>query len=260
MIGGGPMGGGALHLQHLLLKAGKRTKVALTNGPIIGGRRVSGTEAATAPYRKMVTVAGMPATDTDEVIATLAQIYGPRFRKSPSNSALELALSTVNGVVHAAQIIGNITRVEEGERWCGYRYTTESIGNLTEALDADRVAVGKGFGFDLPGVISYFDPSGRARTAQQAIQPMRFQRTFKAGPRHILTRYIEEEIPYSLYVVEQLGKKVGVATPVITHMITLFNATRRKDYRALNDFADEMGLTTSTAEQFAELWRTGFKA
>ena len=258
VIGGGPLGGGGLHLQRRLAEAGKRTKVALTNGPIIGGRRISGTECATAPYRTMVTVAGIPGTDSGAVIAKLEEVYGKRFRLTPSGNAFELALSSINGVVHAAQVIGNITRIEEAEMWCGYRYTTDSIGRLTEALDADRVAVAKGFGFDLPGVVRHFDPSGKTRTAQEAIQPISFRRTYRNGPRRIDTRYIEEEIPYSLYAIEELGRKVGVLTPMISNMINIFNATRAKDYRKLNDFAGEIGLATASAEEFAQLWKTGF--
>lgn len=257
IIGGAPLGGGGLHLQRRLRELGKSTKVALTNGPVIGGRRVTGTEAATAPFRTMVTVAGIPATDTHAVIATLEQVYGKRFRPTPGNSAFELALSIINGVVHAAQVIGNITRIEEAESWCGYRYTTESIGNLTEALDADRVAVAKAFGFDLPGVVRHFDPSGKARSAYEAIHPIRYRRTFKAGPRRIETRYIEEEIPYNLCVLEALGRMVGVPTPMISNIITIYNATRGKDYRKLNDFAAEMGLGTLSPDGFAEQWKTG---
>src|SRR5690606_8413767 len=156
-----------------------------------------------APFRSSVQVTGLPYTDTDEIISTLEAIYGKRFRKPASNSALEVAFSALNGVVHSVKALTNITRIEAGRPWCDYRYTTESVSNLTAAVDRDRVAVAKAYGFDLPDVVRHFDPSGKARTVQEAMQPITYQRSFKPGPVEIGTRYIEEELPYCLYVVEE---------------------------------------------------------
>ena len=255
---GANLGGGGLYLSRLLAEAGKNTRVAVMGGPMIAGRRLSDTECGTAPVRSSVLLTGLPWTDTDEIIATLEPIYGKRYRKPASGSALEVALGALNGVVHAAKALTNITRIEEGLPWCDYRYTTGSVSNLTEALDADRVAVAKGFGFDLPGVVRHFDPSGKTRTAQEAIQPISFRRTYRNGPRRIDTRYIEEELPYSLYVVEVLGRKVGVPTPLITSIIDILDATRGKDYRTMHDMADETGLHDLDVPQTLELWKTGY--
>lgn len=255
---GANLGGGGLYLSKLLAKAGKATRVAVMNGPMIAGRRLSDTECGTAPFRSSVLLTGLPWTDTDEIIATLEPIYGERYRKPASGSALEVALSALNGVVHAAKALTNITRIEEGQAWCDYRYTTQSVSNLTEALDADRVAVAKALGFDLPDAARHFDPSGKARTVQEAMQPVTYQRSFKPGPVTIDTRYIEEELPYSLYVVEVLGRKTGVPTPLISSIIDILNATRGKDYRTMHDMADETGLLELDVPQTLELWKTGY--
>ena len=255
---GANLGGGALYLSKKLFEAGKNTKVAVMNGPMIAGRRTSDTECGTAPFRSSVLLTGLPYTDTEAIIATLEALYGERYRKPASGNALEVALGALNGVVHAAKALTNITRIEEGLPWCDYRYTTESVSNLTEALDVDRVAVAKGLGFDLVGAVRHFDPSGKARTVQEAMQPVTYQRTFKPGPVSIDTRYIEEELPYSLYVVEVLGQKVGVPTPMITSIIDIFNATRGKDYRTLHDMAEETGLYSLDAPETLELWKNGY--
>ncbi len=255
---GGNLGAGGLYLTKKLGEAGKKTKVAVMNGPMIAGRRLSYTECGTAPFRSSVMLSGLPNSDTDAIIATLEPIYGKRYRKPASGSALEVALAALNGVVHAAKALTNLTRIEEGLPWCDYKYTTESVSNLTEALDEDRVAVARALGFDLPTAAKHFDPSGKAKTVQEAMQPVTYQRTFKPGPLTIDTRYIEEELPYSLYVVEVLGRKVGVPTPMITTIIDVFNATRRKDYRTMHDMADETGLHTLSVEETLELWKTGY--
>ncbi len=258
VISGGPASGGALYLAKVLADAGKTAKVGLMGGPMIGGRRVSPTETATAPFRTMAPIAGIPFSDTDAIIATLEEVYGKRFRKPASGNAFEIAISTINGVVHAPQALLNITRIEEAEAWCGYRYTTESVGILTEAIDADRVAIAKALGYDLPGVVRHFDPSGKAQSAYEIIHATRLKRTFKAGPRNINTRYIEEELPYNLCVLEAVGAKLGVPTPMITNMINIYNATRRKDYRAMNVFDDELGLRAKPIEEIVALWKNGF--
>jgi opine dehydrogenase len=255
---GANLGAGALYLSKKLAEAGKETKIAVMNGPMIAGRRTSYTECATAPYRSSVKIVGLPYTDTDAIIGALERIYGKRYRKPASENALEVALSALNGVVHAAKALTNITRIEEGLPWCDYRYTTESVSNLTEALDVDRLAVAKAYGFDLPDAVRHFDSTGTARTVQEAMQPVQYQRSFKPGPRGIDTRYIEEELPYSLYVVEVLGQKVGVPTPMLSMMIDIFNATRRKDYRQMHDMAEDTGLHSLDAEETLRLWKHGY--
>ncbi len=256
---GANLGGGALYLDRLLADAGRKTRIAVMNGPMIGGRRTSDTECVTAPYRKSVLLNGLPGSDTASIVADLEAIYGRRFRTLGSGNALEVALTALNGVVHVVKALTNITRIEEGLPWCDYRYTTESVSNLTEAADEDRIAVGRAYGFELTGAVRWFDPSGRAKTVQEAMQPIRLHRTFKPGPTNIETRYLEEELPYSFYVVEQLGRKAGVATPMITNLINLLNATRRRDYRKMHDMAAATGLDELDVEGTLALWRDGFR-
>lgn len=260
VLAGAPMGGGAIYLSRQLAAAGKKTRVALMNGPMIGGRKTSDHEAATSPYRSMVPVVGVPTDTTPGIHAALETVFGERFNTPQSGDALELSLRSVNAVVHAALILCNITRVEEGLPWCGYGQTTESVGNLTDALDADRVAVAKGFGYAIAGVRQHFDPKGLAKSTQDAIQPIMYQRSFRNGPMKISTRYIEEELPFGLTMLELLGKKVGVATPMITNILDVFNATRAKNYRAMNPFIDELGLRDASAEDIRKLWNTGGRA
>lgn len=257
LITGGQMSFGVLYLSKLLAEAGKKTTVALIHGPVTMGRKLSLTEAVVVPPKKMARIAAVPASDTDKAIAVVSAAFGDRF-KAYSN-ALDVAFTAMGGIVHSALVLGNITRIEEAEEWCGYYYTTESISRLTMALDCDRIAVAKAYGIETPTAVELFStPDRKGTTVRDVLHPLAYERTFRNGPRNIATRYIEEEVPYNLVSVELLGLKAGVETPAVSRVIDIYNIMRDKDYRTLNNMAEPLALAELTPEQILERFNRGY--
>ena len=215
VVSGGQMSFATRYMLMSLRSRGLKTAVAALHNPVMMGRKVSSSGAALVPVARQVRIGLDPDSDAHDQITRLTGIFGDRFVLSDDMIAAEL--SAIGGVVHAALALCNLTRIEQGEEWCGYGNTTESVGRLTETLDAERVAVGAALGYAIASIVAlYSDPAAPPKTMQEIFQPITYQRTFRNGPRKITTRYIEEEIPYNLVSIELIGRLAGVATPVMS--------------------------------------------
>ena len=63
------------------------------------------------------------------------------------------------------------------------------------------------------------------------------------APGSVGTRWLTEDVPYGLVTWADLGRRTGVATPVIDAVITLASAVLGVDYRAGGRTAEDLGLT-----------------
>ncbi len=259
LVTGGQLGYGVLYLDRLLAEKGLKTQVGLIHGPITMGRKLGPNDCVQVPAKTAAFTSAVNPDDTGALIARWETAWGPRFRKG--ENLLGVGMRLMGGIVHPALTICNITRIELAEDWCGYGTVTESVSNLIEALDADRLTVCRAYGLDLPDVVQMFgkgDP--RKKTAQDTLQPLTYERTFRNGPKNIKTRYIEEEVPYHLVTIEQMARKAGLATPLLSSLVDVYNATRRKDYRIQNTMAEALGIEAMTQEELLALWSRGYRA
>lgn len=60
------------------------------------------------------------------------------------------------------------------------------------------------------------------------------------GPVSLDTRYIYEDVPMELCMLERLGKYKGVATPVASALITIASALKGFDYRTIGYSINEV--------------------
>lgn len=258
LITGAPLSFGGLYLSRLLAQAGKRTRIGVQGGPMGTGRRLTETRVALPTPPSKTRLAAIPSREIDGVLAAANAAYDRKL--TPSASALEVGLASIAGVYHVAMTLCNLTRFEFAEDWCHYKNTTDSVSRLTMALDKDRLALAAAYGFEIKDVVAHFDPSGKAATVQEALQPLSYFRSYKNGPRTIETRFIHEEIPYNLVSVEILARKVGLAVPAISNLVTLFGAIRGKDFRRRNIMANELGIEAMSKAELEERFRSGFPA
>ncbi|MBJ7578446.1 MULTISPECIES: NAD/NADP-dependent octopine/nopaline dehydrogenase family protein [unclassified Devosia] len=257
LITGGQMGLGDLYLSKLLADAGKKTLIAVLNGPMTMGRKLGPNDAVQVPPKKMARISAIPADQTDRAIAVVSEAFGDRFKGF--GSALEVGLMAMGGIVHSGLVMGNITRMEEGEEWCGYYYVTESISRLINALDQDRRAVAKAFGIDSPSAAGIFTQGQRPdATVREVLFPLTYERTFRNGPRKIEHRYVEEEIPYNLVTLERFGRIAGIQTPNVTRVIDMYQIMRDRDYRTKNTMAVALGIDELSVDQINQKFTQGF--
>lgn len=252
----GQMSLSGLYIAKKLADAGKKTTVVALHGPMTRGRKISQTEYAQVSPNTHAMTAAIPMSDTPKAIARLEQAFGKQFY--PAKNGLEVALYHIAGVFHSALALANLSRMESGEIWCGYQNTTESVSNLAESLDKERVAVAEALGLKVPDIITY--AGGEAgNSVKEIFQPNSYKEFTRNGPREVGHRYIEEEIPHNLVTLEKLAQKVGVPTPFVTNVIDIFIALRRRNYRQLNTMYSALNGDAMSAEDVLALFENGFR-
>jgi len=68
------------------------------------------------------------------------------------------------------------------------------------------------------------------------------------GPRFLDSRFIREDVPHALVLIESVASAYGLETPLISAMITFAGALLNEDVRAAGTTLEGLGLPTSGAE------------
>ena len=132
---------------------------------------------------------------------------------------------------------------------------SDSVGRLIEALDNERIAIGRALGLAiLP------DPEMGMR------QGYMLEANYGSGYRHapgfrgigaqpqLDHRYLNEDVGYGLVFMSELGRQVGVATPGIDAVIQVASIVMARDYRAESLRTPEtLGIAGRSIEELAAL-------
>ena len=175
-------------------------------------------------------LAAYPAAATDGLAAQL----GPLFtRDGFTGSApgvtcyphvLACGLSAMNPVVHPPGVLMNAGRVERsrGEFYFYDEGVTPAVCAVIEALDAERLALGRALGLELTPVAEAFHAAGFGPKGDlwATINGSRMLTALRA-PGAINTRWLTEDVPYGLAAWAELGDALGVETPVMDALVRL---------------------------------------
>lgn len=221
---------------------------SLTLANAIAARGVSGVivcESDTAPYvcRKTASseatifgiVSGLgigvhPKSQTSEVIPDLARLFPGA---TAHQHVLAAGLSAMNPVVHPPGVLLNAGRIERsrGDFYFYEEGVTPSVARVIEALDAERLAIGRAFGIDLLPVDRAFHAAGFGPDGDlwSVINGSRMLTAMRA-PGSLDTRWLSEDVPYGLMTWALLAGIAGIATPVIDSLVTLTSALTGADF------------------------------
>ena len=140
-------------------------------------------------------------------------------------SVAEAALHNPNMIVHTVGAVMSIPRIEatHGEYCMYHEVFTPSVWSLLEALDGEKMRVLEHLGCDpVPYVEACkfrnsLDEQSDAKAVffAYAAMPERAK-----GPLTVRSRYITEDVPQGLGLLESLGAALGVPTPVCSFRAT----------------------------------------
>ena len=149
-----------------------------------------------------------------------------------AENIIDTSANSSNPVIHGPIAAFNITRLENGEDYT--LFGTALPGKLIryiEKADLERCAVIEALGTKATGVLDIlnsFWPVKR-ESLRDALKENEAYRDIK-GPKTLLHRYIEEDIPYGLVPLSVLGKKLGVPTPYTDSVITGLSLYLGRDF------------------------------
>jgi opine dehydrogenase len=214
----------------------------------VGDDRIVVAETSTLPYAVRLTapsrirvflklkggvfLAAVPARLTEPVLETFRGVYPGT---EPGRNVMQTSLQNANPVIHPAVSLLNAGLIERtGGAFLFYEEgVTDSVGRLIEAVDKERIAIGEALDIEvipdpeLGLVQGYMTEASYGSGYRKAPG---FQ-GIKAQPS-LDHRYLHEDVGYGLVFMADLGRQLGVATPVMDAVITVAGRVMGRDYRA----------------------------
>ncbi len=138
-----------------------------------------------------------------------------------------------NPVIHPTITLMNVALIErtKGDFDFYHEGVTPAVGRLIEAVDRERIAIGKKLGVDVI-------PDPELGVIQGYMTEPTYDNGFITAPgfqgvkaqSSLDYRYFNEDVGYGLVFLQKLGEQVGVATPVMSAVITLVSLLMNRDY------------------------------
>jgi len=137
------------------------------------------------------------------------------------------------------------------------------VGRLIDALDAERLAVAAALGVKVEPLPKFFfrmgytSAAGRdGGTAYHVFHNSEPNRWIKA-PATIDHRFFNEDVPYGLLAIAELGRLAGVPTPGADAVIDIASIVAARAYRGEGLTRERMGIAGMTVGEVTELLATG---
>jgi opine dehydrogenase len=206
--------------------------------------------------------AAFPGRAQEELFERISPLYPSLVQAS---HVLETGFLDINAVEHPPQIICNAGWVEhtKGAYLFYYEGTTPAVGRVIDTLDRERIAVAEAAGVPTKPFVQVFQEMGyttedaaRVGTAHAALQQSAPNRWIR-GPKSLDHRYLHEDVGWGLVPWSELGRTLGVATPVMDALITLGSALNGRDYRAEGLTLERLGLAGKRPDELAAYLRDG---
>ena len=161
-------------------------------------------------------------------------------------SVAEAALHNPNMIVHTVGAVMSIPRIEatHGDFCMYHEAFTPSTWNLLEALDGEKMRVLEHLGCDpVPYVeaCKFRNSLDDARDAKEVFFAYAAMPERAKGPLTVRSRYIIEDVPQGLALLESLGAALGVPTPVCSSLIEIASAALGCDLRAQGRTIERLG-------------------
>lgn len=179
-------------------------------------------------YYQLVTI---PVARTRAIVRELKPAF-PGLVAGPN--LLQTGFADLGGLFHAGGLVTNVGRAESGQPYNFYAANmTPSVCNMLEAMDRERVAAAKAYGFDVLDVFQWLDAlyGRRERSLHWALQANAVTHyKFSPAPESLTHRFLTTDVGCVLVPMVELGRVAGVPMPVSESVARLAGALTRRDF------------------------------
>lgn len=199
-------------------------------------------------------LAALPGEETDAVLRLIQDVYPGM---EPAASVMQTSLQNANPIIHPAVTLTNAARIEgTGGNFLFYEEgVSDATGRLIEALDKERIAIGRKLGIRVvpdpelgmrQGYMLADDYGQAYRTAPGFLG-------IGAQPR-LDHRYLNEDVGYGLVFLSLLARQVGVEAPTIDALIHVASVLMARDYagEAMRT-PESLGIAKFSAQELGKL-------
>jgi opine dehydrogenase len=199
-------------------------------------------------------LAAVPAKHTDALLARVRDVY-PTMHAA--KNILQTSLQNGNPVIHPTITLMNVALIERtnGDFEFYHEGVTPAVGRLIEAVDRERIAIGRQLGLDII-------PDPELGVMQGYMTEATYDSGFVTAPgfagvkaqASLDYRYFNEDVGYGLVFLQKLGQQVSVATPAISSVIHLVSIVMNRDYAGESlRTMETLGLAGLTSKELEEL-------
>jgi opine dehydrogenase len=180
-------------------------------------------------------------------------VLGKAFPVEPVEDALSAALMNAGPIIHPPLILMNAAPLEHFEKWDIHKEGTQpSVRRVTDALDAERIAVREALGYRAPHfpLADHYRADGDEWMYGRKVHK-KLTDSNDWRERIVLTehRYMREDVEYGLAFLVSVCEWAGVPCPVARGLLNLGSAVIGKDLRRQGRTLEGLGLATLSKEQ-----------
>jgi opine dehydrogenase len=217
-------------------------------------------EVAITIRAKRLPVGVFPLHATGHALDIIGQAFPDVIE--PCGDALSGALMNAGPIIHPPLIVMNAGPIEHFNRWDIHKEGTQAaIRRVTDALDAERIAVREALGYDAPHfpLAHHYASDGEiwmyGRGSHDRLTDSGDWREQIALTAH---RYMREDLRLGLSFLTSVAELAGVATPLATAFLAVGGAICGEDFLNNGRTLASLGFGKLRRAELQTLLRNGF--
>jgi opine dehydrogenase len=217
-------------------------------------------EVAITIRAKRLPVGVFPLVTADHALSVIGRAFPGAIE--PCGDALSAALMNAGPIIHPPLIVMNAGPIEHFERWDIHKEGTQgSIRKVTDALDAERLAIRESLGYSAPHFplahhyASEGEPWMYGRGSHDRLTDSGDWRERIVLSEH---RYMREDLRLGLSLLVSVAELAGVATPLASSFLAIGGAICGEDFLLGGRTLESLGLGQLNRDQLQTLLREGF--
>lgn len=163
-----------------------------------------------------------------------------------TKNVAEAALHNPNLIVHTIGAIFSIPRIEYtgGDYWMYKEVFTPHVWNVVEALDNEKMNILEKLGCERLPYVEACKLRNSLNKNENALDVFRNYANNGSpyGPNVPDSRYITEDVPEGLVMLESLGKVLDIETPTTTGLINCASAALKINFREIGRTTEKLGI------------------
>jgi opine dehydrogenase len=242
--------------------AGNRAKVAFAETGTLPwlARKHGPFEVAITVRAKRLPVGVFPLTATAGAVEVIGKVFPGVIE--PCGDALSGALMNAGPIIHPPLIVMNAGPIEHFERWDIHKEGTQAaIRRVTDALDAERIAVREALGYGAPHfpLANHYAREGEIWMYGRGSHD-RLTDSGDWRERLVLTehRYMREDLRLGLSFLASVADLAGVAAPLARSFLCIGGAICSEDFSTSGRTLASLGLGHLDRGGLQMLLRQGF--
>lgn len=205
-------------------------------------------------FRNMRNSIAFLDSKNNKYLTTIGQLF--RKYECVRTNIIESGMHNPNMIVHTVGALLMASRVEDPAQnfWMYMEAFSDSIWKIIGDLDTEKNQVIVAYGGES---LAYLDACKWRNEEDLNVDSLEVFRGYAPktpmGPNTLDTRYITEDVPQGLCLLESLAQKANIKTPITTALIEIASSLMSVDYRTCGRTLEKLGLANLSVEQIKTL-------